>query len=348
MKYNPLGNTGLYVSELCFGAMTFADPSSQTGQILSGTGQALATRMIDLSLDAGVNFIDTANVYAFGESEIMLGKALGERRKDVVIATKFHNPFGTRPNDVGGSRVAIMREAEASLKRMNTDWIDLYQIHSFDYTTPLEETLKSLDDLVRQGKVRYIGLSNFAAWQIAKADGLARLLGTERFCSAQVYYSLVGRELEREILPAVRDLGLGTMIWSPLAGGFLSGKYTRDGGEGRRKNFNFPPVDLEQGYNVVDELKAIAAAHDASPAQIALAWVRVQEGVTTTIIGASKEQQLVANLASVNIKLTKEDLARLDKVSAIPPVYPRWLPALKRGEDMFTRFSEMITDNSAS
>lgn len=342
MKYNQLGQTGLYVSELCLGAMTFADASSAMGKMLGGTGQELATRMVAMSLDAGINFIDTANIYAFGESEVMLGKALGPRRKDVVIATKFYNPFGTGPNDLGGSRLAIMREAEASLKRLNTDWIDLYQIHNFDHTTPLEETLKSLDDLVRQGKVRYIGLSNFAAWQIAKADGLARSLGTERFCSAQMYYSLVGRELEREILPAVRDLGLGTMIWSPLAGGFLTGKYTRDSaGEGRRKAFSFPPVNLERGYNIIDELQAIAKAHEASVAQIALSWLRYQDGVTTTLIGATKEHQLVANLASVNIELSADELVRLDKASAIPPEYPHWLPPAGRGEDIFARFAQL-------
>jgi aryl-alcohol dehydrogenase-like predicted oxidoreductase len=342
MKYNPLGNTGLYVSELTLGAMTFADESSDFAKLIGGTGQSLATRMVDLSLEAGINFIDTANIYAFGESEVMLGKALGERRKDVLIATKFYNPFGTGPNDLGGSRLAIVREVEKSLKRLNTDWIDLYQIHSFDYTTPLEETLSSLDDLVRQGKVRYIGLSNFSAWQIAKADGLARSLGTERFCSAQVYYSLVGRELEWDILPAVRDLGLGAMIWSPLAGGFLSGKYTRESeAEGRRKSFDFPPINLEQGYDIVKELGAIAKAHDASVAQIALAWLRYQNGVTTTIIGATKEEQLISNLESAGIELTEDDLARLDKVSAIPPVYPHWVPPLRRGEDIFSRFSDL-------
>ena len=342
MKCNPLGNTGLYVSELTLGAMTFADESSEFAKMIGGTGQKLATRMVDLSLEAGINIIDTANVYAFGESEIMLGKALGERRNDVLIATKFYHPFGTGPNDLGGSRLAIVREVEGSLKRLNTDWIDLYQIHSFDYTTPLEETIRSLDDVVRQGKVRYIGLSNFSAWQIAKADGLARLLGTERFCSAQVYYSLVGRELEREILPAVRDLGLGTMIWSPLAGGFLSGKYNRESEtEGRRKSFSFPPVNLEQGYDIVDELKTIAEAHDAAVAQIALAWLRYQDGVTTTIIGATREKQLISNLESVDIELTEDDMARLDKVSAIPSEYPHWLSPMERGDDLFSRFSDL-------
>ena len=341
MKYNSLGNTGLYVSELCLGAMTFADPNSPMGQMLGGTGQELATRMVDLALDAGVNIIDTANVYAFGQSEEMLAKALGPRRKDVVVATKFFTPMGAGPNALGGSRLAIMREVEDSLRRLNTEWIDLYQIHGFDHTTPLEETLKALDDLVRQGKVRYIGLSNFAGWQIAKADGIARHLGTERFCSTQSYYSLVGRELEQEILPAVRDLGLGTMVWSPLAGGFLTGKFTREGaGEGRRKVFDFPPVDLEQGYRIVDELTAIAAARDASPAQIALAWVRMQDGVTTTIIGASKEHQLVANLASVDIELTADELAKLDAASALAPKYPYWMPRMNRGDDLFAHFKE--------
>lgn len=342
MNYNPLGNTGLYVSEITLGAMTFASEDSDFAKMIGGTGQQLATRLVDLSLEAGVNMIDTANLYSFGESEIMVGKALGKRRQDVVVATKFYNPFGTGPNDLGGSRLAIMREVEGSLKRLNTDWIDLYQIHSFDPTTPLEETLRALADLVHSGKVRYLGLSNFSAWQIAKADGLARLLGTERFCSAQVYYSLVGRTLEREILPAVRDLGLGTMIWSPLAGGFLTGKYTRAGGaEGRRKNFSFPPVNFEQGYDIVDALKEIGQAHDATVAQIALAWLRYQEGVTTTIVGATKEAQLLDNLKSVEIELNADELARLDEVSAIAPEYPLWMPPLQRGQDLFSRFKDL-------
>ena len=342
MKYNPLGNTGLYVSELTLGAMTFAEEDGEFARLIGGTGQKLATRLVDLSLEAGVNFIDTANMYAFGESEVIVGRALGDRRKDVLIATKvFHSP-GRGANDLGTSRLAIMREVEASLKRLNTDWIDLYQVHSFDVTTPLEETLRALDDLVRQGKVRYIGLSNFSAWQIAQADGLARQMGTERFCSVQAYYSLVGRELEFEILPAVRELGLGTMIWSPLAGGFLTGKYTRNNaGEGRRKKFAFPPVDMEQGYGIIDELKQIAAAHKASIPQIALAWLRYQDGVTTTIIGATKEAQLVDNLKSVEIELSEDELARINTVSAIPPRYPHWLPSMQRGSNLMDRFSDM-------
>ena len=342
MKYQSLGNTGLYVSEITLGAMTFAEEGSDYGKILGGTGQKLATRMVDLALEAGVNFFDTANMYALGESETILGKALGPRRKDVLVATKVYFPAGSGMNDVGISRLAIMREVEASLKRLNTDWIDLYQVHHFDSTTPLEETLRTLDDLVRQGKVRYIGLSNFAAWQIAKADGLSRLMGKERFCSVQAYYSLAGRELEREIIPAARDLGLGIMVWSPLAGGFLSGKFTRESeGDGRRKHFDFPPVNLEQGYNIVDTLKAIAQNHNASVAQIALAWLRYQKGVTTTIIGATKEKQLIDNLRSVGIVLSGEELDKLDEVSATPPVYPHWMAPMQRGADLMSRWASL-------
>lgn len=342
MKYSPLGNTGLYVSQLTLGAMTFDKPDGAFAQIVGGTGQDLATKMVDLSLEAGVNLIDTANVYSAGESEIMVGKALGSRRKDVIIATKVYNTFGTGPNDLGTSRVAIMREVEASLKRLDTDWIDLYQVHSFDTTTPLEETMRALDDLVQQGKVRYIGLSNFSAWQIAKADGIARQMGTERFCSVQAYYSLVGRELEREIIPASLDLGLGVLVWSPLAGGFLSGKYSRESeSSGRRSNFEFPPVDKESGFEIVDALKEIATAHEASVAQIALAWLLHKAGVTSVIIGARKEEQLVDNLKSVEIELSIDEMAKLDEVSKIAPEYPHWIPPSQRGQDLLSRFSDL-------
>jgi aryl-alcohol dehydrogenase-like predicted oxidoreductase len=297
--------------------------------------------MVNLSLDAGINLFDTANLYSFGESEIMLGKALGSKRKDVLIATKVYNPFDTSPNSLGTSRLAIMREVEASLKRLGTDYIDLYQVHSYDVTTPLEETLRALDDLVHQGKVRYIGLSNFSAWQIAKADGIARQLGTERFCSVQAYYSLVGRELEREIIPASIDLGLGTLIWSPLAGGFLSGKFTRqsDAG-GRRKNFDFPPVNKERGFDIVDALQKIADSKGVSVAQIALAWLLHKQGVTSIIIGARKEGQLLDNLKSVDVELSEDDMKQLDAISHIAPEYPQWVAPLKRGEDLFSRFTE--------
>lgn len=336
MKYKQLGHTGLYVSELTLGTMTFDNEGGSYAGMIGATGQDLATRMVDLAIEAGINIFDTANVYSSGVSEEMLGVALGDRRQDNLIATKLYNTMTTGPNDLGTSRLAIMREVEGSLKRLGTDYIDLYQVHNFDVTTPLEETLRALDDLVRQGKVRYIGLSNFAAWQIAKADGVARLLGTERFASVQSYYSLVGRELEREILPAAMDLGLGTFIWSPLAGGFLSGKYTRDSeASGRRAAFEYPPVDKDQGYDVVDALAAIAEEKNASVAQIALAWLLHKPGVTSVIVGARKEAQLIDNLGAADIVLSDEDMTRLDRASALKPEYPGYLPVWQRGDTLF-------------
>jgi len=339
MKYKNLGNSGLYVSELTLGTMPFDNEGGAYAGLIGATGQELATKMVNLALDAGINIFDTANVYSSGVSETMLGKALGDKRQDVLIATKVYSTMTTGPNDLGTSRLAIMREVEGSLKRLGTDYIDLYQVHSFDITTPLEETLRALDDLVRQGKVRYIGLSNFSAWQIAKADGIANLLGTEKFISVQAYYSLVGRELEREIIPASMDLGLGTLIWSPLAGGFLSGKYTREGeASGRRANFEYPPVDKEQGYNVVDKLREIAESKNASVAQIALAWLLHKPGVTSVIIGARKEEQLIDNLGAADIVLSEEEMKQLDEVSAIKPEYPQYFTPMKRGENLLSRF----------
>ena len=334
MKYQPLGNTGLYISELTLGTMTFGDNNNPLSAVIGATGQELATRMVDLAIESGINIFDTANMYAFGDSEVMLGKALGKRRKDYLIATKVYTPFGNKPNDLGTSRLAIMREVELSLKRLGTDWIDLYQVHSFDPTTPLEETMRAMNDLVRQGKVRYIGLSNYAAWQIAKADGISRQQGLERFCSVQAYYSLVGRDLEREIIPASVDLGLGILVWSPLAGGFLSGKYTRDGeASGRRVNFDFPPINKERGYDIVDELKKIADEHNASVAQIAIAWLLRRKGVTSVIIGATKEKQLLDNIKAVEIVLTDDQMSRLDEVSKLAPEYPQWfIGRMKRGD----------------
>ena len=342
MNYLPLGNTGLYVSRLTLGTMTFGEANSTFAQVLGATGQELANKMVDLAIEAGINTFDTANIYSHGDSEIALGKALGARRKDNIVATKVYNAFNKNQNSLGTSRLSIMREVEKSLQRLGTDYIDLYQLHSFDITTPLEETIRALDDLVRQGKVRYIGVSNFAAWQIAKADGIAKQLGKEKFASVQAYYSLVGRELEREIIPASLDLGLGILVWSPLAGGFLTGKYVRnEKTEGRLNNFVFPPVDTERGYNVIDVLKTIAETHNASVAQIALAWLLHKPGVTSVIIGARKEEQLIDNLKSADIKLTDEEMKSLDKVSALTPEYPRFLPSQYRGHDIFDRFESM-------
>jgi len=337
MDYRPLGNTGLYVSRLCFGAMTFAEPEQKHMAWLGNEGQGTADRMVGTALDAGINFFDTANIYANGASERMLGKALEGKRDDAVIATKLYHPQGTGPNSLGTSRLAVMREVEASLERLGTDWIDLYQVHGWDDSTPIEETMRALDDCVRQGKVRYIGLSNFAAWQIAVADGVAVNAGTERFCSVQAYYSLVGRELERDIIPATQHLGLGTMIYSPLAGGFLSGKYTDNDDadvEGRRSKFSFPPVDPAAGDPIVRVLREIAEAHGASPSRIALSWVLHQDGVTSVIVGARKHEQLVDNLAAVDIELADDELDRLDDVSKQRPEYPQWMPKLQRAGDV--------------
>ncbi|NET56167.1 MAG: aldo/keto reductase [Symploca sp. SIO2E6] len=341
MKYSALGNTGLYVSQLTLGTMTFDHKEAVFGKFLGGTGQELATRMVDLAIEAGINLFDTANIYGMGESEVMLGKALGLRRQDILIATKYYNPMSSLPNAVGTGRLSAIREVEDSLRRLATDWIDLYQVHSFDATTPLEETLRALDALVQQGKVRYIGLSNFAAWQIAKADGIARQLGTERFCSVQAYYSLVGRELEREIIPAALDLGLGILVWSPLAGGFLTGKYTREtAGDGRRQKLKIPPVNEERGFDIVDTLREIAECHNASIPQIALAWLLHKPGVTSAIVGARKEEQLVNNLKSADILLTTEDMTRLDEVSQLTPEYPHWVTSMQRGQDMLSRLED--------
>lgn len=337
MDYLPLGTTGLYVSRLCFGAMTFAESEEKHMAWLGNEGQESADRMVGTALDAGINFFDTANIYANGTSERMLRKALAGRRDDVIIATKLYHPSDQGANSMGTSRYAVMREIEGSLERLGTDRIDLYQVHSWDATTPIEETLRALDDCVRQGKVRYIGLSNFAAWQIALADGVARMLGTERFCSVQAYYSLVGRELEREILPATKHLGLGTMVWSPLAGGFLSGKYTDTAGTGdtagRRSRFSFPPVDPAAGDAVVHVLREVGDAHGVSPSQVALSWLLHQDGVTTVIVGARKHEQLVDNLAAIDLELGDDELQRLDEVSRQRPEYPQWMPSLKRAGD---------------
>ncbi|MEQ1856978.1 MAG: aldo/keto reductase [Longimicrobiales bacterium] len=329
MKYRVLGDTGVFVSELCLGAMTFGG-SGGVWQTIGGLGQAEVDSLVSRSLDAGINFIDTANVYALGVSETLLGRALyGKKRHDVVLATKVRGRMGMGANDVGLSRVHIMREVEASLKRLDTDYIDLYQIHRPDSDTNIEDTLRALDDLVRQGKVRYIGASNLPAWQLMKALATSRAGGLERFKSTQSYYSLVGRQLEWDTIPLIQDQGLGLLVWSPLAGGFLSGKFTRDmTGEGRRKTFDFPPVDKEKGYDVVDALAKIATAHGVSVAQVALAWVLAQRAVTSVIIGARNLKQLDDNLAAVDLTLTAEELKALDEVSRIPPAYPMWMDTL--------------------
>lgn len=335
MEYLPLGNTGLYVSRLCFGAMTFGEQEQKQFAWLGNEGQDAANRMVDTCIDAGINFFDTANAYGGGTSERMLGKALQGKRQDVVLATKVCLPMGRGINRTGNSRISIMREVDASLERLGTDYIDLYQLHQWDASTPIEETMRAMDDCVRQGKVRYIGLSNSAAWQIVKSYGVAEKLGTEKFCSLQCYYSLVGRDLEWDILPAIKDLGMGTMIYSPLSAGFLTGKYSGENADkGRRSAMNYPPIDLEQGDKVVEVLRQIGDEHGRPPGQVALSWLLHQEGVTSVIVGARKQSQLEDNLGAIDIKLTDDQLKQLDEVSAKAPIYPHFVPSPPRGSSM--------------
>src|SRR5476651_1689839 len=274
MKFRALADTGVFVSELCLGAMTFGG-KGQIWEMIGGLDQAAADGIVHRALDAGINFIDTADVYSAGESETMVGKAIAGRRQGLVLATKVRGRTGPGPNQVGLSRLHIVESVEASLKRLNTDYIDLYQIHRFDPLTNIEDTLRALDDLVRAGKVRYIGCSNLPAWYLMKSLAVSREQRLERFKCSQSYYSLAGRELERETLPLLRDQGLGLLVWSPLAGGFLSGKFTRTGGDesARRANFDFPPINKEKAFAILDVLTPMAAAHGVTVPQVALAWL---------------------------------------------------------------------------
>ena len=329
MRYSTLGRTGLFVSGLCFGSMTFGGKGGIWEKI-GNTAQQEAERLIALALDAGINFFDTADVYSEGDSERILGKALGSRRKDVVLASKVRGRMGPGPNDVGLSRAHIMASIDESLRRLGTDWLDLYQIHGFDPSTPLDETLRALDDLVRTGKVRYLGCSNLAAWQIAKANGIAAMHDWSRFESLQAYYTIAGRDLERELVPVLADQQMGLMVWSPLAGGLLSGKYAREqeGPAGsRRTTFDFPPVNRDRAFACIDAMRVIGAAHGASVARVALAWLSAQKHVTTIVIGARNEQQLRDNIEAMALELTQEDLGALERVSALPPEYPGWMIA---------------------
>ncbi len=330
MKYRRLANTGIYVSELCLGAMTFGGYGPF--QAIGALGQAEADALVHRALDAGVNFFDTANVYSAGQSEEMLGAALGPRRRDVIVATKVRGRMGDGPNEIGLSRAHVMQQCEASLRRLGTDYIDLYQIHGPDPCTDIRETLETLTDLVRAGKVRYIGCSNLPAWQLMKALGVSRQHGLAEFVSTQSYYAIAGRDLEREMVPLVKDQGLGLLPWSPLAGGFLSGKFTRDGETdpaARRVSFDFPPVDKARGFDIIDVMRDVARAHDVSVARVALAWLLHQPAVTSVIIGAKRLDQLDDNLASVDLALIPDELDRLDAVSALTVEYPAWMEILQ-------------------
>jgi aryl-alcohol dehydrogenase-like predicted oxidoreductase len=330
MRMNKLGRTGLFVSELCLGTMTFGSAGGFWSQIGSLAGDD-AERLVGRAIDAGINFIDTADVYADGTSEQITGQALRNlkvARDNVVVATKVYGATGPGPNASGASRLHIMEGVKASLKRLQLDHIDLYQIHGFDPATPIEETVRALDTLVQHGHVRYVGVSNWAAWQIVKALGIAERLGLARFDSLQAYYTLAGRDLEREIVPMLRSEGVGLLVWSPLAGGFLSGKYTRAQQtveESRRAGFDFPPVNKDRAYDCIDAMRTIAEAHGATVAQIALAWLLHQPAVSSVIIGAKKIDQLNDNLGAVEVTLDAAELATLDQVSALPKEYPGWM-----------------------
>jgi aryl-alcohol dehydrogenase-like predicted oxidoreductase len=329
MRYKTLGDTGMLVSEICFGTMTFGGKGFWTA--IGTLDQSVADNLVARTLDAGVNFIDTADVYSEGLSEEITGQAIrnsGRPRSDIVLATKVFSAMGKGPNDRGASRKHIMDGIKASLKRLNTDYIDLYQIHGFDTATPIEETVRTLDDLVEQGHVRYVGVSNWSAWTIMKALGIADRHGWVRPASLQAYYTIAARDLEREIVPMLQSEKLGLMVWSPLAGGLLSGKYTRDGNApdgARRITFDFPPVNRERAFDCIDVMREIANARGTSVARIALAYVLAKPFVTSVIIGAKNAEQLDDNLAATEIRFTAEEMRRLDDVSALPPEYPGWM-----------------------
>ncbi|USI71834.1 aldo/keto reductase [Sphingomonas morindae] len=330
MRMNRLGRTGLFVSELCLGTMTFGGGTEGLWSQIGNLGQDEADGLLRRAVDAGINFVDTADVYGGGRSEEITGRAirnLGLARDEIVVATKAFGPTGEGPNQRGASRYHLLDACKASLTRLGLDHIDLYQIHGFDAATPIEETLEALDTLVRHGHVRYIGVSNWAAWQIVKALGISERDRLARFQSLQAYYTIAGRELEREIAPMLASETLGLMVWSPLAGGFLSGKYDRDtdAREGRRAAFDFPPVNKARGFDIIDAMRPIAAAHDVSVAQVALAWLLHQPPVTSVIIGAKREAQLIDNTAAADLRLDAEELATLDRVSALAPEYPGWM-----------------------
>jgi aryl-alcohol dehydrogenase-like predicted oxidoreductase len=330
MQYKTLGDTGLLVSTLCFGTMTFHGGSG-IFRAIGTVDQAGADQLVKASIDAGINFFDTADVYSEGESEKTLGQSLKNLsipRHQVVIATKVFGRTGPGRNEVGASRGHILDAVDASLQRLQTDHIDLYQIHGNDSITPIEETLRALDTLVQQGKVRYIGVSNWQSWKIAKALGISEFKNLARFDTLQAYYSIAGRDLERDLVPLLEAEKTGLLVWSPLAGGLLSGKFSRQNQKpegSRRSDFDFPIVDKERTWRILDVMAPIAKAHDCSPARISLAWLLAKPVVTSIIIGAKRLDQLEDNLAAVGLRLTADELRQLDEVSALPPEYPGWM-----------------------
>ena len=336
MRFNKLGRTGLFVSELCLGTMTFGgrgDAYSQMGAL----GQADADRFVARALDAGINVIDTADAYSDGLSEQITGQALRNLkipRESVVVATKGYAPTGIGPNAGGNSRAHLIDAVKASLTRLQLDHIDLYQLHGFDPATPIEETVRALDILVQHGHVRYVGVSNWAAWQIVKARGVAERHGLAPIATVQAYYTIAGRDLEREIVPMLRSEGVGLLVWSPLAGGLLSGKYTREretiAGD-RRAAFAFPPVDRDRAFDCIDAMRPMAEQRGVSVARIAIAWLLHQRAVSSVIIGARRLDQLDDNIAAADVELTEPELDTLDQASALPREYPGWMFASQTG-----------------
>ncbi len=329
MKYNFLGNTGLLVSELCFGTMTFGGKGYW--EAIGKIQQQGVNDLMKVAIDSGINFIDTANIYSYGESEKLLGQSLKHlsiNRHDLVIATKVRGRMSDGQNNVGLSRYHIFQSVDESLQRLQMDHVDILYVHGVDPKTSMEEIVRSLNDIVLTGKVRYVAVCNWPAWMVMKAIGIAKQHGWNQFVGMQYFYALAGRDIEREILPLALDQNLAVMPWSPLAGGFLSGKYTRNNekaGDSRRDNFDFPPVNKEKAYDIIDVLGEVGKQHNVSVAEIALAWVRQQKGVTSTIIGAKNTEQLMANIKSTEVQLTVDDLKKIDEVSALPKEYPGWM-----------------------
>src|ERR687889_1319816 len=326
MEYRRLGRSGLFVSALTLGTMTFGGQGGFSK--VGSTGVPGAKRQVDMCLDAGINLFDTANIYSGGESEEILGEAISGRRDDLLLATKVRMPVGEGPNDTGLSRHHIIRQCEESLRRLGTDYIDLYQVHEWDGLTPLEETLEALDTLVRSGKVRYVGSSNYSGWQLMKALGISERLGLQRYISQQIHYTLQARDAEYELVPLALDQECSILVWSPLAGGLLSGKYRRDtdASDGRHvSGWDEPPVrNPDKLYDTIDTLAEIADSHGVSAARVALAWLLERPGVGSVIVGARTEEQLADNLAAAELRLSDEERARLDEVSAPPLLYPYW------------------------
>jgi aryl-alcohol dehydrogenase-like predicted oxidoreductase len=326
MQYARLGNSGSIVSRLAFGVMTFGHDQGAMGAVWK-TGQEEANTLVGRSLDAGINFFDTADGYAAGQSEVMLGKALGTRRKDIILSTKIGFRTGPALTQSGSSARHILNSAEECLKRLGTDYVDLLSIHRFDAYTPFEESARALENLITRGLVRYVGFSNFTAWQAAKFIGIQKQRNYSPFIAAQMYYSLVGRDLEHEVVPFCQDAGVGIVVWSPLASGFLSGRYTRQdptGGKGRLTGFDILPIDKEKGYDLIDRIREIANGHRATVAQIALAWLLAKPYVSTILVGASKLAQLDDNLGAANVHLSLDEVSKLDELTGPAPVYPNW------------------------